>query len=362
MKVLLVIDEPICLESAPASRNYHIGRVLNRLGIETIVLPNNKGILNFIKGKSRIKKYLRRVYLFFYMLFIIPKRKINYIFARGEYICLEAVILTKFYRIKTIFDFHGYVHEEEIHRGQRYKAVLTRLLENICLKNSNIVVTQTKNNIDVVKKLNKNVFVLENGVDLEEFDRFSSLGNLLEKYLIPVNKPIVGFIGNWENWMKIEDLLFASRFLDGTSVIVIGEGSNFTKYKNEFKKVVFTGTIPHEHTISLLMNFDICVSPHSKDKMMQFRSARKTLEYMAAGKPIIVSNVVGREKFLKEEVNCLLYESENPEDLVEKINILLSDRKLINRIGINNKKLSNKFTWEKSVYESGILRALNKRK
>ena len=213
-----------------------------------------------------------------------------------------------------------------------------------------------------MKKLNRNAFLLKNGINLEEFDRLSSSRNILKKYSIPVKKPIIGFVGKWENWMKIEDFLNASKYLKDIMFLVIGKGRNFTKYKNEFKNVIFTGRIPHEHTVSFLMNFDICVSPHSKDKMMQFRSARKTLEYMAAGKPIIVSNVVGREKFLKEGVNCLLYESENPEDLVEKINILLSDRKLINRIGINNKKLSNKFTWEKSVYGSGLLIALNKRK
>lgn len=359
MKVLLVMDIPISLDYAPTSRIYYIGRVLNRYAIETVILPNNNEIFRFLDGKSKIKKYLRRAYLFFYMLFIIKKKKINYILARGKYICIEAIILARLYGIKTIFDFHGYVYKEEIFMGRKYKAILTKLLEEICIKNSNIVITQNMINKSIANNLNKKVLVLENGVDLEEFNGLSSSKDILKKYSIASKDPIVGFVGNW-GYLKIEDLLNASKYLKDSTIVVIGEGKNFSTYRNEFKNVIFTGRIPHKHAISILMNSDICVSPHMKDKIMKYRSPRKTLEYMAAKKPIIVSNVIWKESFLTEGVNCLVYEPENPKDLAEKIRILIRNSKLKDTIGKNNRELSKEFTWEKAVYRSGLLRSLKK--
>jgi hypothetical protein len=42
MKVLLAIDWPISLDYVPTLRIYYIGRILNRYGIETVILPNKK--------------------------------------------------------------------------------------------------------------------------------------------------------------------------------------------------------------------------------------------------------------------------------------------------------------------------------
>jgi glycosyltransferase involved in cell wall biosynthesis len=114
--------------------------------------------------------------------------------------------------------------------------------------------------------------------------------------------------------------------------------------------------------MGLLINFDICVSPYSKDKIMRHKQAMKTLEYLAAGKPIIVSDVIGKENFLKEGKNCLLYEPENPVDLANKITWLLQHKELKDQMGKKNKELAETFSWERTLWRSGLVESLREMK
>lgn len=361
MDILFVNEHPISLELAYTSRIYHISRVLRNFGLCTIILPQQRDIPGFLRGNGRIHKQLRRVYVFMRMIHIIKKRKINYIISRGLYMGLFSVFLAKVFRLQSIFDFHGYVYQEEIYRGQKYKSFLTRFLEELCIEYSDYVVTQTESNRDVVKNLNKNVILIENGVDLKEFINLCPQKSTLIRYSVPKTKPIVGFIGNWEKWMNIEDLLEASKYIDNVSVVIVGEGRDYKKYINKYKRhrnIFFTGRVVHMEALKILANFDICVVPHSKSTIMLYKSARKTLEYMAAGKPIVVSSVIGKEQFLIEKVNCLTYEAENPEDLANKMKILIGNVHLRKKIGENNRTLAQNFTWERNLEKSGLVEIL----
>lgn len=356
--VLLVIEHPISLKFAYTSRVYHLSKVLNKFGVSTVIIPQRKDLKKFLRGESRIQKYVRRAYLFWRMTCIVKQRKVKYIFARGFYLGLMSIFLAKVFGLKAIFDFHGYIYQEEIYRGLKYKPFFTSFLEKLCIKYTDLIITQTESNRHVIGDLNKNVVVVENGIDPLEFTDLEPQKSILNKYSIPDSKPIVGFIGNWEKWMNIEDLLNSSYYLSDALIVIIGEGRNFTKYKNEYKNVFFTGRISHFDAMSLLINFDVCVSPHSKDEIMKYKSARKTFEYMAAGKSIIVSNVVGKEYFLDEGINCLTYEPGNPKDLAEKIRILLEDPELRTKMGINNRRLAENFTWDKNLERSGLVEIL----
>ena len=70
-------------------------------------------------------------------------------------------------------------------------------------------------------------------------------------------------------------------------------------YKNNFQSIRFTGKIARSEAMKYLHFFDVCLSPWDKNEIFQEKSARKTFEYLRAGKPIIVSNVIGKEKFLQ---------------------------------------------------------------
>ena len=128
---------------------------------------------------------------------------------------------------------------------------------------------------------------------------------------------------------------------------------------SDAQNITFTGKLPREEVYALLHKFDICTLPYDKDDKHSlypdYFSSRKAKEYIAAGKPIIVSDVVGRESWLIENQNCLLYEPGNPKDLAEKIEILLNNEELYDKICTNNTNLSKNFTWDAIIDRSGII-------
>lgn len=358
-QLVAVTDELIKLNYAPAARLFRIGEILNQMDISTKVIPFSGDLPLALRNNNRTTKYLRRIFLFASLFSLIRHNNVNNILARGIYMGLASIILAKIFLKNSIYDFHGLRWKEMLYKDQKIKSALFYVIEIICLKHSCWVIAQTDSNRKIAQGYNKQALFLGNGIFVDEYTSVDG-SKIFEKYNIRTTKPLVGFIGNWESWMRIEDLLGASEYLQSANVIVIGEGKGIKYFKERYDKVIFTGKIPHKDAIRFLSNFSVCVSPYSKDEIMLYKSAVKTIEYMAAGKPIIVSDVVGKEEFLKHGENCIFYEPENPKDLAEKIELLLADSHVRSLMGKNNYELAKDFTWEKILKRSGLIEILNK--
>lgn len=77
---------------------------------------------------------------------------------------------------------------------------------------------------------------------------------------------------------------------------------------------------------------------------------RVTIEYMLAGVPVIASNTGANLELIKNYENGILYEYNNPQDLAEKICILISNTSLINKIVNNARNYAvENFTLNKNV-------------
>lgn len=77
---------------------------------------------------------------------------------------------------------------------------------------------------------------------------------------------------------------------------------------------------------------------------------RVLLEAMASGKPVIGSNVGGIPSLIEDGRNGFLFESENVDDLADKLQRLLSDPTLARRMGEESRRIvEEKFSSEKYV-------------
>ena len=69
--------------------------------------------------------------------------------------------------------------------------------------------------------------------------------------------------------------------------------------------------------------------------------ANKIFQYMALGKPLVVSDCPAQETLVKD-VNCgLVHEAANSDDLAVKLNQLLEDSGLATQLGLNGKQAVN---------------------
>ena len=315
-----------------------------------------------IRGKFQLLKgIIFRLQISLFTLWFIISKKINFVILRG-YDTILIYPFLKLLGIKTFYDCHGLYQYELIQQNRRLRAFFVRYIDKIILKLSNkIIVVSNGIKMQIQEYQNKCLY-FPNGVDIEKIKN----ANYKCSIKLPVDKKIIGFIGNWESFIKIEDVCESLKYLSNCIGVIIGWGYDaeyiIDKY-HAIENIIFTGRLQEEEVYALLKKIDVCIIPYNKNdrhsRYPDFFSSRKTKEYIAAGKPIIVADVIGKESWLVENKNCLLYESGDSKDLADKINILLNDEKLYKTLSENNKRLAEEFTWENVIKRSGLIEIIS---
>lgn len=353
----------------------YISKILNKYGIPTKIIGRKSELGDDIKGDNiiAIKPILKgfkgellfrlqlQIFVFQKMLF---SKKINNVIMRGRHLIFLEFIL-KLMGKKIIYDFHGYTYKDQEAEGSVIRSKITKIFDKLKLAMADYIIVVSEGiAAQIPKRYKQKIIFLPNGVDLDLFKNDASKESkykTFEKYKLPIDKKLVGFIGKWGPWINIKDILDASLYCNNIQILIVGKGYDYEQLSELTKNnpsITWTGMVDHDESIKLLKLTDICITPYTKDIYYAnepgFFQSRKNKEYLAAGKPIIMSNIKGREQFLESE-NILLYEPGNPEDLANKIKLLMRDELLYQKIRENNKKLSKEFSWERLLEKSGLI-------
>lgn len=289
-------------------------------------------------------------------------KKIRFVVLRG-FDLVFLIPLLKLFRIRVVLDFHGLDYIIHLQQKHFFMGIVVFLCDHIMLIMSDIILVVSEGVKNQIRQYSHKCLILPNGVDLNEILSTSTTSDIN----IPPNITIVGFIGNWESSMKIDDICKAVNFTPNTVALIVGKGYDAETIMERYRdsdKIIFSGIKPKNEMYALLKLMDICILPYDEKaiqhRIKNFYSSRKATEYLAAGKPIIVSDVNGREEWLDPPKNCLLYKSGDPKDLAEKIMILKNEKILLDIMGSNNSKLAEKFTWKNILQSSGLIEYLTK--
>jgi glycosyltransferase involved in cell wall biosynthesis len=380
-KVLLVINEKLRYNYAPTSKYLIINEELRKKGFNStligreskdkvisrkknidVILPINEEILGNIFVKIQL--------LFKIINLLIKDKKIKKVIIRNNdpEMLVFLIPLIKILKRKAVYDFSGYLYKERIIEGRIFRAIIIKPLEEISLILSDKIILLSQGLKKILsKKLKQKTIILPTGLSssLPPKEKKTETKRILKKYEIKNNIKIVGFIGNWEKWININDIIKCSSYLKRILFLIVGKGykSNYYHYKSLNKKnLIFTGRVSHKEALILLKNMDVVVVPYKKDSpyssIKDTFSSMKVKESLAFSKPIIVSNIKGKEGFLKNYENCLFYKPNNAKDLSKKISLLLKDRELYKKISKNSLKLSKKFYWSILLEKSGLINYL----
>lgn len=128
---------------------------------------------------------------------------------------------------------------------------------------------------------------------------------------------------------------------------IIGDGPNRLTLELRSKKfsdkaeIIFTGAVAPEEIPQYLARADIFVRPARSEGL-----GNSFLEAMAAGLPIIGTNVGGIPDFLKDGETGIFAKVDDPKDLAEKIEMLLKNKKLREKIAAAGRDLARKnYDW-----------------
>jgi glycosyltransferase involved in cell wall biosynthesis len=207
--------------------------------------------------------------------------------------------------------------------------------------------------------------VIPNGVNIED-------SNLNEEEVERVRKKYglrgttVMFAGTVTPRKGVEYLVRAAEILNREDVhfLVVGNlkldkgyAERVREYANRKNlKVKFTGFVPYEDLKALYSASSIFVLPSFEEG-----DPIALKEALAAGKPLIGTNVGGIPAQIREGWNGFLVEPANERQLAEKIKYLVENPSERTRMGENSRKLTeDKFDWSKiakrylEVYEKVV--------
>jgi len=163
---------------------------------------------------------------------------------------------------------------------------------------------------------------------------------------------VVGIVAVLRSQKRHIDLLEAIKTIDNIKLVIVGEGpqrrniENFIKNNNLENKVIMMG---HREDVDLILpNFDIFVLPSREEAL-----GTSLLEAQSAGVCALGSKVGGIPECIKENHTGLLFEALNPQDLKEKLQILIDDKDLRKKFSSNAREFIVKnFSVEKMVNDT----------
>jgi phosphatidylinositol alpha-mannosyltransferase len=210
--------------------------------------------------------------------------------------------------------------------------------------------------------------IIPNGIDVARFDEgVRPLPRLCDDRLN------ILFVGRMEKRKGLGYLLRAyihvKREMPNTRLIIVGEGRLRERYERFVRKadlddVLFTGYVSDEDLPRYYKSADVCCFPATGNESQGY----VLLEAMAAGKPIVASNIEGYASVVTHGVEGWLALPKDAEALAVALVRVLADEGLRREMGQRARQSAEQYRWdriarrvlsyyERLLYERGLIAA-----
>jgi glycosyltransferase involved in cell wall biosynthesis len=174
--------------------------------------------------------------------------------------------------------------------------------------------------------------------------------------------PILLYIGTLADWQGLDIVIKAlPKILEQGAVRlqIVGRGRSRQRklLAKQIRKlgieehVVVQSAVPHHEIPALIATADICVAPLGLNdrNVTQGACPIKVLEYMAAGRPLLASNMPIVRELVREDMDALLFSPSDSDDLARQVLALLNDFELSTRLARSaSERALTKFTWHEA--------------
>jgi glycosyltransferase involved in cell wall biosynthesis len=283
------------------------------LGIKVFQIPH-------VNGKTDYFSFIK-------VAKILNKEKIEVIHTHNTQPFIDGTLGSLFSGVKTIIHTdHARIFPDKM----RYM-IAERLMSYFAYKVVGVSDHTSLNLIKYEKISSKKIITIENGIDESCFNIEIDKQEIKKKLGISIDGPVLGLCVRLEEQKGITYLLQAMpqiiKVKPNVSLIIVGDGKLKTELENEAvqlgikEHVLFLGSrldVP-----IILRLFDIYVLPSLWEGLPMV-----LLEAMAAGCPVVASDVGGVSKAITNAENGLLVFPGDPQQLADGIIKLLSDSKV----------------------------------
>ncbi len=283
------------------------------------------------------------IFNFFLLLYFLKIRKTNkniLIFTRHLKVAKFLLRIKKFFNFLLIFEVHEIFH---LSKENPSKKEALKRMEYEVYKNADIIIclSETLKDWILKEKLRENkIFVVPHSVKDEFFD------------IKRENPNYICYTGSLYKWKGVDTLISAMKYLPEERLVIVGGGSRLKDLKELAKKekvlerVIFTENVPHYEIPKYLSQAKIAVLPNIEEQPSLFSSPLKLFEYMAAGVPIVASNLKVFKEILSEN-DALFFEPGNPKSLAEAIKKIIGNSEFAKSVSEKLKNKAKNYTYQK---------------
>ncbi|MEM3370391.1 MAG: glycosyltransferase family 4 protein [Candidatus Woesearchaeota archaeon] len=199
------------------------------------------------------------------------------------------------------------------------------------------------------------IFDAHVGADLNKFNPKIDGSEIRDKYKIKHNTPVVIYLGQLHGAQYAELFVRAAKKLidekTDAAFMIVGWGTEAHKLTSLAEKleisdrIIFTGYVTHEEVPKYLAASDIAVACFEDNGITRCKSPLKIVEYLAAGKAIVASDVGEVKKMVGNA--GILVKAGDVEALSKGIKILLNDEKMRKTLGKEARKRAElEYNWD----------------
>jgi len=186
-------------------------------------------------------------------------------------------------------------------------------------------------------------------------------GSLIKEKFGLNGSPVVGYVGTFENWHGLEEILNASIMVKKKlpSVKFLMVGPYYESFENSVKKkkmsdsFIFTGPVKYEDVPNYINSADLLLAPYNPRRSRLrskygIGSPLKLFEYMACSKPVIAGSVSPITEIIENKRTGILIPPGNYVALEDAIISILNDSRVRISMGKNAlKKVRDFYSWTK---------------
>lgn len=342
----------------------------------TLLLPTNKSIalknieqlkiqfpihekLNLVTFNNPFKKYKWNKNLNFLTLlkFLLKNKfdKDNIVFVRSVHYLFVSIWLG----FKTIYESHNFL----VHQGNSLtNKFLSKLLIYLFKKKKAILFIGISQNLTD--------FWINKGIDkkkaLSSHDGFSpsmypkqyDKNEIKRRLGINADRFSIVYTGNIHENRGIDYIIETAKQIQNADFYIVGGPNAMIDFYQKtynfkaFKNIKFIGQVVHQDAINYQLAADLLLAVWSKHvPTINYCSPLKLFEYMATGNPTLAFGYPTILEVLVDRKNAYICIPDDVNDMVEKINFILTDDKKDNIAQLAMKEAYEHYTWNSRVYQ-----------
>jgi len=197
------------------------------------------------------------------------------------------------------------------------------------------------------------VHVVRAGIDTERFNPHLDGYGLREKLGISKDDIVLFFMGWLYPFSGLKELavelLESGYAYPNLKLVIVGEGDIYhelrqLKRDRNLQQLILASWQPYERIPEFIAMADICLLPAHNNEIMRNIVPIKMYEYMACGKPVIATKLLG---IMREfgEGNGVIY-VDRPEDALKEAIKLAEDRQKMRELGMKATEYIQKYSWK----------------